>query len=428
MSTPNSAMAAFLKDTVNLPQASLDSLETHINGLWTALTTGDRLPDLPLDWHQQGSWAYSTIIKPLPGGEFDADVVLEFEDLDIEPKEYLLRIKKALDNHATYAGKATLKTRCVRVQYAGEHHVDLVPMTSQYGLHYIVNRTDNKLERAEPLEYVEWFNKRDAWSGSQLHKVVRLIKYLRDYKGTHATKSVILTTLLGNQVREGDDFPTTIAALQELSERLASHLELYYSKPSLPDPSCPGQTFDHRWTQQQFETLRTVMRSIANRVADADAATTAASATTRWRELFGSDFPSITSLPVVTASARARVPGEQTPEEVFAAVRPVYTASIRAIVRGNGRRKPRPLGSRVDRNRTLEFTVQTDAPEEYEVHWKVVNRGSEAANAGNLRGDIFLDGRVHTETTLYRGTHTVEAYIVRGRVVVARAFQRVTIR
>lgn len=428
MSTSDSAMATFLKDSVNLPQSALDALETHVNGLWTALTTGDRLPDLPLDWHQQGSWAYSTIIRPLPGREFDADVVLEFGDLGIEPREYLLRIKHALDDHSTYAGKATLKTRCIRVQYAGEHHVDLVPMTTVNGQNHIVNRRDNVFERAEPVGYVEWFNERDAWSGGQLHKVVRLIKYLRDYKGTHATKSVILTTLLGNQVRQGDDFPTTIAALKELSTRLANYLSVHSTKPPLPDPSCPTQTFDHRWDQQQFDTLKRVMSSLAIRVALAADETVPSVATARWRDLFGDDFPTITTVPLTKSAARALVPGEERPEDVFAAVQPRYSATIRAVVRGNGRRKPRPLGARVDRNRTLDFTVTTDAPAGHEVHWKIVNHGTEATEAGNLRGNIFLGGHEHYENTLYRGTHTVEAYIVLNRVVVARAFQRVTIR
>jgi hypothetical protein len=429
VTTTSQAFARFLADTVNLPQASLDKLETHVNGLWSAMANSEYLPNRPKDWQQQGSWAYSTIIKPRPGRDFDADIVLEFDDSNIEPKEYLLRIRRALENHGVYEGKTELKNRCVRVNYAGEHHVDLVPLICIADRDYIVNRQDNVTERAEPVAYAEWFNQRDSWSGTQLHKVVRLSKYLRDTKGTHSTKSVILTTLLAGRIEQGDSFSTTARALCVLIRRLSDYLGQFQFKPSLPDPACDKANFDHRWTQSEFETLRTVVSSLADRIDEAEAASTAEVATGRWRALFGDAFPEISVVSTATSLA-VRAPTETLPEEAFRAVNPTHTASIRAEVAASGRRKAKLLGRDgiVDRNRTLNFSVTTDAPGDYEVHWKVRNYGSEASKAGGLRGEIALGARDHTESTLYRGRHFIEAYIVKDRVVVAKARRYVTIR
>jgi hypothetical protein len=55
--------------------------------------------------------------------------------------------------------------------------------------------------------------------------------------------------------------------------------------------------------------------------------------------------------------------------------------------------------------------------------WKVRNHGRAAEAAGQLRGQIFKDGKdtrnQHRESTLYPGRHFVEAYVVRNGVVVA---------
>lgn len=430
MSTRTQALNEFLKSTVNLPASSLDALETHVDALWGVLLASEHLKDPPLDWQQQGSWAYGTIIKPPKGQDFDADVVLESPHLHIEPKEYLLRINQALSRHGTYRDKTQLKSRCVRVAYAGEHHVDLVPLVRRATGSSIVNRLDNRFEAADPVGYADWFNERDAWAGGHLHKVVRLLKYLRDSKQTHSTKSVILTTLLGQCVRQGDDFSDTVEALWILTQRLATELARFVAKPSLPDPSCPGATFDHRWTQQEFETLKTVVRSIERRIGLAVSAGTPAQATTAWRDLFGDAFPEITTLAPARMSDLEVAPNEQHANQLFRiAVR--YQAVISTEVRPTtGRRRAKNLGRDgiVERHRELTFRVRTTAPVPFEVFWKVRNRGSEAAAAGALRGEIEAGGMEHQETTLYRGRHRIEVYIVQNGTVVASASQLVTIR
>lgn len=431
MTTRTQAMNEFLKSTVNLSASSLNTLETHVDALWRALLASDELDDKPNDWQQQGSWAYSTIINPPTGKDFDADVVLEFDDVGIEPKEYLLRLNQALRGHGVYRDKTQLKNRCVRVLYVGEHHVDLVPLVPTATGNAIVNRSTNLFEPAEPIGYASWFNERDAWAGGHLHKAVRLLKFLRDSKGTHSTRSVILTTLLGNCVEQDDKFDDTVEALWVLTRRLADFLSRSVVKPPLPDPSCPQASFDHRWSQADFATLKEVSRSLDRRIGGAIGASTAAQATTEWRKLFGATFSEITTLAPARTSDLEIATREQFPEQFFGEVRNTYSAWIETEVREQaGRRRAKHLGrdGRVERRRDLIFTVRTNAPMPFDVYWKVRNTGSEATAAGALRGEIAPDGPSHKEETLYRGRHWVEAYIVQNNFVVARARQVITIR
>ena len=39
----------------------------------------------------------------------------------------------------------------------------------------------------------------------------------------------------------------------------------------------------------------------------------------------------------------------------------------------------------------LKFSARTNAPYPYEIRWQVVNTGREAIQAGQLRGDFYMD-------------------------------------
>jgi hypothetical protein len=73
----------------------------------------------------------------------------------------------------------------------------------------------------------------------------------------------------------------------------------------------------------------------------------------------------------------------------------------------------------------LRFSADTNAPYPFEVHWQVVNTGKEAADAGQPRGDFYSSeggGRnVRWESTLYLGTHWVEAFVVKNGTCIARS-------
>lgn len=73
----------------------------------------------------------------------------------------------------------------------------------------------------------------------------------------------------------------------------------------------------------------------------------------------------------------------------------------------------------------LRFRADTNVPLPYEVKWQVVNTGKEAMSDSGLRGD-FDDGfDVYGATkwghTAYRGTHWIEAFVVKNGACVARS-------
>ena len=63
----------FLDSTVNLNQTRLDLLDQRVQAIVSCLEDDSVIGTLIENHIPQGSWAHRTIIRPLPGDEFDAD-------------------------------------------------------------------------------------------------------------------------------------------------------------------------------------------------------------------------------------------------------------------------------------------------------------------------------------------------------------------
>lgn len=80
------------------------------------------------------------------------------------------------------------------------------------------------------------------------------------------------------------------------------------------------------------------------------------------------------------------------------------------------------------RGAALEFHAKTDVPPPYDVFWQVVNTGSEATSANQLRGGfdqgtISEGGLIKKENTKYAGQHSIECFIVKNGYLVASSGQ-----
>lgn len=438
------SFAAFIEEKVNLKGWKLNLLDARVESITRALQNDEDLGARYRKYVKQGSWAHRTIIEPVGAfDEFDADFLLHLKeepDWAESPKQYISAVRAAFKRHSTYASMVERKNRCVRIRYAGSCHVDVVPyVTLADGREVIVNFREDKFEDTNPTGFSAWMREKDDLSYGNLRLVIRLIKYLRDYKNTFSCPSVILTTLLGQRVtaigaetRYGSVAATLVYILEDLDTYLAG----YWSMPNIEDPSCPGTSFNHRWNDDQYETFKAKIGLYASWAREALDAPDEASSLTAWRKLFGDEFTATEVRELAKSMQRGgvqlaartsrsvveRAPGEQFVQEHHrVAIR--YAARIDArVVRETGRLHPRTFRSdwSFKPGRTLRFEVATDAPQPYQVIWKVRNRGEMAARLGRLRGRlIYGSGIRHRETTRYTGRHYVEVYIVKDSVVVA---------
>lgn len=311
----------FLKDHVNLNATRLALLEARVGSVYNALAADPVLGPLVKDKFPQGSWAHRTIIKPRAGGEYDADFLLLLElndEWDGDPSAYPNAVYTALNNHPTYKTMPSgRKARCVYLEYAATAsevgcHLDIVPYLILPGdRHVIVNRDINDWEDTSTTGFADWVQERDAITGNLFRKVVRLMKCYKVEKGSfNGVKSVILTTLLGNQVEAWKkavdpscyaDLPT---ALVKIVTDMSDWLQANPLRPSISNPAGDGTSFDHRWSDETYLNFRTRMKAGADKLNEAIDEPDKDKSIKLWREVFGTSF----SPPGFTASASATPP------------------------------------------------------------------------------------------------------------------------
>jgi hypothetical protein len=310
-----------LKDTVNLSQFKLDLLSDRVDAIYKALKADDQIGALITGKRPQGSWAHRTIIDPVGNNEFDADFMLDMsenQDWADSPKAYIDEVYAALRRHSTYGTMPhSRKCRCVRLVYANSMHVDIVPhLNLADGREVIVNRDDNQWELTNPQGFTDWMKNKDSLANGNLRKVIRLMKYLRDHKNSFTgTRSVLLTTMLGEQVTDlrkllepgyYSNVPTTLLhVVQDLDTRLQANP----IKPSIADPSGSGVTFDHRWgrdpesAQATYSYFRDRIHVHAGEIKAAYEEKDKDRSVQLWQNIFGDGFKA-----PATASTSAKFP------------------------------------------------------------------------------------------------------------------------
>ena len=433
----------FLENTVNLNQARIDQLDQRVEAITNFLTGHPMLGSVVIELIPQGSYAHKTIIKPVNGRDFDADVLMYVHEQDAwDPKDYIAALYAAFRG-GPYRDMVDRKTRCVTVDYANDFHIDVVPYLERGGGRYVTNRHQNRFELTNPEGFNEWLDERNRDASNHLVEVIRLVKYLRDFKGTFSIKSVILTTLLASQVNQahllGDaayyaDMPTT---LWRVITALDAYLQANPIMPTIADPSHTGENFSDRWDQDGYANFRSKIHYYAGKIHAAYREGDKAISLKLWQEVFGEEFtaPPVTQKPKL-ASLEVIPPTEQFLERDFNITSTPTKHRVRLVGRIGKKAGFRhgllsSRGNRVEKGRQLYFSIaDCDVPEPYDVYWKVRNSGEEADRVGQLRGEIRKDegNRTRRESTAYHGSHYVECYIVKDGVCVASDRQLVYVR
>jgi hypothetical protein len=449
-------LESFLKTRVDLNQSRLDSLQQRVANIEEFVASRDDFASLFVATIPAGSWAARTIIKPVgPNDSFDADVLLQLNPQSgCQPKDYIDRLYDAFRASERYKALARKKTRCVRIDYANEFHIDLVPYLESQRRGYVTNCEvpvgKGRYEPSDPQAFTAWIAEREVATNNHFVHAVRLIKYLRDYKDTFTCKSIILLTLLGQQIDLNTSqanpakYADVSSTLKELLTSLALALPMEMPSILAPDGSDDDLSARYR-TDWDYTNFRTAIIRYAGWVNAAYVSPDRVASITAWQEMFGPEFsPDTTKKLTEIAPYRASVPwrGEQfidrapfnLPIQLDPRVRVTVTGKCVGATFGTGRRGFRTFSlastnAQIPPHRKLRFTAEVSGVAPDAIYWKVRNGGATAAKAGKLRGEITKDGGVLTkeEPTLYPGTHYVECYVVKSGAVVATGRQAVVI-
>lgn len=276
--------------------------QTRINRITNAHTTLEDLLNKdevikPLfqNFYLQGSYATHTAIRPQNGNEFDVDTVLLMSlSEDDEPKNIINLIASRLVSYDSYKDKIIIKDRCVRVNYQGDFHMDIVPAKPTDDEHILIpSRKEGDWLEANPAGFIKWCQDINSEADGKFTRVVKFIKYWRDRsvgKDT-APKSILLTTIIGkNIVGKNSDAESLVLTLEKTANNLDSIL--VDKEPYVENPSLEGENLARDWDKTKYDIFKTKLEKFAIDARSAYDDTDKESTIKKWQDIFGSkDFP-----------------------------------------------------------------------------------------------------------------------------------------
>lgn len=180
------------------------------------------------DVYPHGSVRILTTVRPLARDEFDLDIAihLKTEWNSHTPAKIYNELKRRLEQNETYKKILELKNRCIRLNFSGDFHMDILPgIQASLDDENTLRVPDRELGTwviSNPKGYAEWFMSRTnlvqmsllerAMNAEKLptdnfkykkplQRGVQLIKRYRDIyfqnDDTFKTSSIVLTTIAG---------------------------------------------------------------------------------------------------------------------------------------------------------------------------------------------------------------------------------------
>ena len=198
--------------------------------------------------------------------------------------------KKRLVNHP----------RCVRVSYAGDFHLDIVPgrrvpgtIGSLTPVRLQVPNAKGGWRFSNPEGFVRWCNNQDKRTGGDFQRVVMMLKRWRDNSAPEKrrVRSIVFTSLIGRSVLTwsgpGSSIRPDADVLTVTLGRLYNKLKLVSAVPVVSNPSLASENLARDWKRADFVAFRKELAEAYKYAVYARGQTDPKA----WRLLFGPAFP-----------------------------------------------------------------------------------------------------------------------------------------
>ncbi|WP_395047863.1 cyclic GMP-AMP synthase DncV-like nucleotidyltransferase [Flavobacterium sp.] len=228
--------------------------------------------------YPHGSVRIRTTVKPIGKDEFDLDIALHLKAQwnNHTPEKIYAELKRRLSEHSVYKEKMELKNRCIRLNYAGDFHMDILPGIQENEWDEdklrVPDRQLGYWVSSNPRGYAKWFlNKANTIKVSLLEKALRaenlpsndyenkkplqravqLIKTYRDIyfqkDDTYKTSSIVLTTIAG-QYYNGED--SIFLAVENIVNQIRRNTFNIPARIKVLNPVNAEEDFTDKWESE----------------------------------------------------------------------------------------------------------------------------------------------------------------------------------
>lgn len=426
--------------------------------------------------YTQGSFLLGTVVKPLSDkDEYDIDLVceLDIKKTSISQADLKKRVGDRLKSDKDIQEKIVESRRCWRINFTSQLHMDVLPsIPNEENLPTGILLTDKELrlwQTSNPITYAEWFKERMRMALNEkrstlakslnievadlpewrvktpLQRIVQLLKRHRDTfffnKLDRRPVSIIITTLAA---RAYENQAELAPALLSILNGMESFIGKKDGKFIVNNPADENENFADKWNEhlERAQDFFLWLKAAQSDFSMLFLSTDFLSAKTKLENMMGLGILEKAKIlserlqKSLPANPMSDVPGltstNHCQEPIWPMAAQEYKAGISATLHPRkynkinlGMLTSRPIGKNIH----IKFIVFTNVPGSYEVKWQVVNSGPEAVNNNALRGD-FIDGEpnargIRWESTSYRGTHWVEAFIIKSGICLARTGKKI---
>lgn len=464
--TTNQLNNFFLKisEELDIPNSLFDRAETSYLELGKYISNHC---NSSVNIYTQGSFRLGIVIRPLSDEDvYDLDLVCEVKETSsITPKDLKKMVGDILRDSKRYSLMLEEKKRCWRIEYSDEaqFHMDItpaIPHKSSTGFILVTNKNEEgsySFSDSNPKGYSGWFEKRKATTvmiqkaasfGTKevepiktennkiklpLQRAIQILKRHRDKTFEHNPDfrpiSIIITTLAAHAYK-GE--MGVYDALQSILENMSSFIKINNGNYYILNPSNQQENFADKWNIEPnrakacfdwIEKVKNDVLMVSSTITDdlsilgesfgktvIDRVISATYPIAHNSDLPVSEYSSPTIKEALDVPHRQKLPFKLPKQQVL---------GISAIVIEDG--VPRQYtnnGLFIPKNCSIDFNLicsSTLLKDDYSVLWQVVNTGNEAQAANGLRGGFVKENNTikHHESTLYRGTHFVQAFLIK---------------
>lgn len=230
------------------------------------------------DVYPHGSVRTLTTVKPFGKDEFDLDIAIHLIAAlsNHTPAIIYAELKRRLGENATYKSMLEPKNRCLRLNYAGDYHMDILPGVQEFAFDenrlLVPDRELGIWVSSNPRGYASWFMGRanlaresllekairaenlpaDNFKNKKpLQRAVQLIKRDRDVyfqkDDTYKTSSIVLTTLAG-QLYNGEE--SIFGTVDNIIGSIRAQIAAAPGRIKVLNPVNPLEDFTDKWDKE----------------------------------------------------------------------------------------------------------------------------------------------------------------------------------
>ena len=283
-------LLARIAQELQLDKTRLDRMESAYEAVYQ-LFENDKgfFSNMEVELYSQGSKRIGTTVKPLNNDDFDLDTVLHIYDLytNYTPEFIYNELLRVIENDEYYKSVREKKSRCVRLNYKGDFHLDILP-ACMWGMDdrkkiAIPEKAKIRWSSGNPKGFAEWFLNianslrksmlrsysemlieskveseplpDELYIKTPLQRGVQLIKRYRDiyYQNrSNPVSSIVLTTLMA-KLYSGEE------SIFETIDNITSKIQESYNEAinakqrfKVLNPVDSREDFTDSWTNQDY--------------------------------------------------------------------------------------------------------------------------------------------------------------------------------